>query len=97
MPTYDEDPRFWRDWEKLTPEQHSLFLESVSQLVEDLKARRPPRPGLRVKGYRRRAGVFEMTWAKDGRALFQYGTSPHAGDVHITWLRIGTHDILLNS
>lgn len=97
MPTYDEDPRFWRDWEKLTLDQHSLFLEAVYQLVEDLKAKRPPRPGLRVKGYKRRLGVFEMTWAKDGRALFKYGTSPHPGDVHITWLRIGTHDILLNS
>lgn len=29
----------------------------------------------------------------DGRALFAYGDSPHPGDVHVIWLRIGTHDI----
>jgi hypothetical protein len=38
-------------------------------------------------------GVFEFRWAPDGRALFAYGTSPHPGDVHIIWLRIGTHAI----
>lgn len=34
-----------------------------------------------------------MTWANDGRALFKYGTSPHPGDVHIIWLRVGSHEI----
>jgi hypothetical protein len=43
------------------------------------------------------ARVFEMTWARDGRALFKYGTSPRAGDIHITWLRVGTHDTLRDS
>ncbi|WIG60406.1 MAG: hypothetical protein OJF49_003154 [Ktedonobacterales bacterium] len=94
MPTHDEAPRFWRDWDKLTPEQRSLFLAAVADMVADMKAKRPFHPALRVKGFRRLPGVFEMTWANDGRALFTYGTSPHAGDVHITWLRIGTHDIL---
>lgn len=73
-----------------------MFLEAVRQMVEDLKAKRPFRPGLRVKKFQRLPGVFEMYWAPDGRALFTYGTSPHPGDVHILWLRIGTHDILQN-
>jgi hypothetical protein len=47
-----------------------------------------------VKGVQALAGVFEMTWANDGRALFTYGSSPHSGDVHITWLRVGSHSIL---
>lgn len=94
MPTYDVDPRFWQDWGRLTDYDRQAFLSAVRQMVADLKARRAFRPGLRVKGYQGRTGVFEMTWAKDGRALFRYGTSPHFGDAHIVWLRIGTHDIL---
>ncbi len=37
-----------------------------------------------------------MSWANDGRALFTYGSSPHQGDTHIIWLRVGTHDIFVN-
>lgn len=39
---------------------------------------------------------YEFRFAGDGRALFMYGTSPHPGDVHIVWLRVGTHDIYTN-
>ena len=94
MPTHDEDPGFWSDWARLTPEQHASFLRAIREMVEDMKANRPFRAGLRVKHYQRRAGVYEMTWAKDGRALFKYRASQRPGDAHITWLRIGTHDIL---
>lgn len=62
-------------------------------MIVDLKAGRRFRAGLRVKGYQGLFGVFEMSWADDGRALFRYGTSPRPGDVHITWLRVGTHAI----
>ncbi len=44
--------------------------------------------------WQRKRDVFEMTWADDGRALFKYGASPHEGDNHIIWLRIGSHEIL---
>ncbi len=37
--------------------------------------------------------MFEFHFAPDGRALFRYGTSLHAGEVHVIWLHIGTHDI----
>lgn len=93
MPTYEADPRFWRDWERLTEVQRSLFLSAVQQMVDDLRSRRRFHPRLRVKGYQGQPGVFEMTWAPDGRALFRYGASPRAGDTHIIWLRVGTHDI----
>jgi hypothetical protein len=51
------------------------------------------RPGLRVKRYRRREGVWEMSWADNGRALFRYGPSIQPGDPHVVWLRVGGHEI----
>jgi mRNA-degrading endonuclease YafQ of YafQ-DinJ toxin-antitoxin module len=93
VPTYEAEPRFWRDWERLTESQRSLFLSAVQQMVDDLRSHRRFHPRLRIKGYQGQSGVFEMTWAPDGRALFRYGSSLHAGDTHIMWLRIGSHDI----
>jgi hypothetical protein len=39
---------------------------------------------------------MEMTWAPDGRATFHFGQEEHPGDQHITWRRIGGHEILRN-
>lgn len=93
MPTYEIEDTFSRDWQRLSREQQSQFRAAVRQMVADLKAKRPFARRLRVKGFRSRRNVYEMTWAKDGRALFTYGTSPRHGETHIRWLRIGTHDI----
>lgn len=93
MPTYEADSEFLRDLRRLTPAQRQRFKVAVRRFVEDLKAKRPPRPGLGIERFEGREGVFELHWAPDGRALFAYGTSPHPGDVHVIWLRIGTHDI----
>ena len=62
------------------------------KLVYDLKTGNI-RPGLRVKDFRGIQGMFELTWAPDGRALFRYGDAKHAGDKHIIWQRVGTHAI----
>jgi hypothetical protein len=93
VPTYEADPEFLRDLRRLTPGQRQRFKVAVRRFVEDLKAKRPPRPDLGIERFEGREGVFEFHWAPDGRALFAYGTSPHPGDVHVIWLRIGTHDI----
>ena len=93
MPTHDEDARFLREYVRLSREDQRLFNSAVLKLVADLRTGRF-RPGLRVKGVAGRPGVFEMTWAPDGRALFQYGDPVRAGEPHIIWLRIGSHDIL---
>lgn len=93
MPTYEADQLFLRDWRQLTPAQRKRFKAAVRRFVEDLKAARPPRPGLGIERFEGHEGVFEFHWAPNGRALFAYGTSPHPGDTHIIWLRIGTHDI----
>ncbi len=52
------------------------------------------RPGFRVKGVKGAPGVFEMTWAPDGRATFSWGEERIAGQRHVIWRRCGTHDIL---
>jgi hypothetical protein len=38
-------------------------------------------------------GIWELTWAPDGRATFEYGDPVKKGHPHIRWRRVGTHDI----
>ena len=92
MPTHEEEDRFWVDWDRLTPAQQAAFLVAVGKLVHDLRSGRF-RPGLRVKPVKRLPGVWEMTWAANGRAFFRYGKGRRPGDPQVVWLRIGTHDI----
>jgi len=96
MPTHDEWAVFLREWAKLLPGQQTLFLAAIDEMVEDLRAHTAFRPSLRVKAVRGHAGVFEMTWAPDGRATFHYGAQKRPGEAHIVWRRIGDHDILKN-
>ncbi len=93
MPTHAEDARFLREWRRLTQDQQAQFKVALAKFIHDLETG-SFRPGLRVKDYRRAEGVFEMTWADDGRALFRYDDEVRAGEPHIEWLRIGTYDIL---
>lgn len=93
MPTYEWLEPFWRDWEQLTAVQQRQFRRAVAKVVEDLKAKQGFRAGLRVKGVQGAEGVFEITWAPDGRATFHFGPPVHEGEVHIVWRRIGTHDV----
>ena len=93
MPTYAWLARFGADFDRLTPTQQVVFLAAVAQFVEDLHAGRQFRKGLRVKGVKGAAGVFEMTWADDGRATFQFGDPIVEGEAHVIWRRVGTHDI----
>ncbi|MDV6011237.1 hypothetical protein F8178_01860 [Haloechinothrix sp. LS1_15] len=64
----------------------------VHQFVPGLKAG-SFRPGLRVKGIQGARGIYEMTWAPDGRATWQYGKQQRPGEAHIIWRRIGGHRI----
>ena len=94
MPTRDVLAAFWRDWEDLTPEEQRQFFAALEKFIEDLKAGNGFRKGLRVKGVRGATGVFEMTWADDGRATFSYGRAVRGDEPHIIWRRIGGHEIL---
>ncbi len=62
--------------------------------MADLRAGRFRR-GLRVKDVQGAAGIFEMTWAPDGRATFQSGEERRPGGRHVIWRRIGTHDVFV--
>lgn len=93
MPTYAWLARFRADFEKLTPAQQAAFLLTVGQFVDDLRSGRPFRKGLRVKGIQGASGIFEMTWADDGRATFEYGDEIVTGETHVVWRRVGTHSV----
>jgi len=94
VPTFAWLARFRADFDRLTPDQQSAFLAAVTEFVDDLRAGGGFRAGLRVKGIRGAPGIFEMTWAPDGRATFQDGGPAAPGEAHIIWRRVGTHDIL---
>jgi hypothetical protein len=93
VPLYSWLERFRRDFERLTPNQQRDFLLAVSHFVADLNSPQQFRKGLRVKGVQGAPGIFEMTWADDGRATFHYEANGENGITHIVWRRIGTHDI----
>jgi hypothetical protein len=94
VPTFERLRRFDRDYAELTPDQQLAFREAVAKFVHDLQGGTGFRPGLRVKGIRGAPGLFEMTWAPDGRATFSFGDSIREGEPHIVWHRVGTHDVL---
>ena len=92
MPTYVRTESFKRDHAALTPAQKAAFREAVTHFIQDLPTGRF-RKGLRVKGVKGARGIYEMTWAGDGRATFRYGEPKIEGEPHVIWRRIGTHDI----
>ena len=90
MPTYAWLARFRADFQRLTPTQQAAFLVAVEQFVEDLRRDRTFRKGLRIQAA---TGIFEMTWAPNGRATFEYGDEVTKGQPHVIWRRVGTHDV----
>jgi hypothetical protein len=93
MPTFEFTPTFSKDVAALDPGDEERFRGKVTdEFVPDLAAGHF-RAGLRVKGVQGASGIFEMTWAPDGRATFQYGEEQVPGHAHVIWRRVGTHDI----
>ena len=92
MPTHDETPEFMREYGALSEDDRRKFRAASAAVRADLPSRRF-RPSLRVKSFRHRDGVFEMSWGQNRRALWTYGPEVIPGQPHIVWLRIGTHDI----
>lgn len=93
MPTFQTSPHFDRDWKGLTAEARRRFQRVVTgHFVPDL-AGGAFRPGLRVKPVQGTQGVWEVTWAPDGRATFSYGPQQREGEPHVIWRRVGTHEV----
>jgi hypothetical protein len=94
LPTYERSRQFVDDYSNLSLDQRRAFRSAVQKFVADLKRGRGFRPGLRVKGIKGSPGMFEMSWAPDGRAVFSYGASIRGGEPHIVWHAVGTHEVL---
>lgn len=94
-PTFEFPRSFDREFRKLSRKDQKAFRDAVQVLVEALqgsgRSELPPR--LRIKGVQGHPGVFEMTFAPDGRATFSYGDEIKPEEAHIVWRRIGSHDI----
>jgi hypothetical protein len=93
MPTYEKLPRFQEDFDQLLPRDKERFRQAVAKFIEDLDRGASFRAGLRVRGIDGAPGIFEMTWAPNGRATFEYGRPAREGETHVRWRRVGTHAI----
>lgn len=93
MPTYAATQRFQKDYAALSEHEKDRFERVIRErFVEDL-ARGRFRKGLRVKTVEGTSGIWEMTWADDGRATFEFGEEVRPGEPHVIWRRIGSHAI----
>ena len=91
MPSHERTRRFERDWKALTDTDRDRFRVAFRRFDTDLSAG-TFRPGLRVKRVEGTDHIFEVTWAPDGRATFEYG-SPQGKGAHVVWRRIGRHEV----
>jgi hypothetical protein len=92
LPTYQRLSRFDQDFAALTREERERFIAALEKFVADLRRGRF-RAGLRVRGIEGAPGIFDMTWAPDGRATFEYRPEVKPGEPHIIWRRVGGHDV----
>lgn len=95
MPTFERLARFDREFRRLPRELKRAFLAMLPLFVAALKEKPsafPPAPRVhRVQGA---SGIWEITFAPDGRATFQYREQVLAGEPHVIWRRIGHHGVL---
>jgi hypothetical protein len=92
VPTWERTARFDRDWQRLSVDERARFRQVARTFVVDLRSGHL-RAGLRVKRVEGTDAIFEMNWAPDGRATFEYGAGGLVGP-HVIWRRVGRHDIL---
>ena len=92
MPTYARTDQLRHDYEALSADEKRAFKRAIAKFIEDLPSGRF-RKGLRVKGVKGAGGIYEMTWAPNGWATFEYGAHVMRGEPHVIWRRCGTHDI----
>jgi len=77
--------RFAVDFDSLSADQKAAFLTAVAQFVEDLRRGEGFHRDFGSRVSRCASGIFEMTWADDGRATFEYGDPVSEGEAHIIW------------
>jgi hypothetical protein len=95
VPTFERLARFDREFRRLPRELQRAFLAMLPLFVAALKEEPPAfPPALRVHRVQGATGIWEITFAPDGRATFQYGDQVLAGEPHVIWRRIGHHGAL---
>jgi len=95
VPTFERLARFDREFRRLPRELQRAFLAMLPVFIAGLRESPPALPAvLRVHRVQGSAGIWEITFAPDGRATFEYGDEMVAGEAHIIWRRIGHHDVL---
>lgn len=93
MPTFATTPRFRRAHSKLSRRQRERFRHVIrTQFVPDLTAG-SFRHSLRVRRLGAVDGLYEVTWAPDGRAAWEFGEPVRDGEPHVVWHLVGTHAI----
>jgi hypothetical protein len=95
VPTFQSLARFDREFRRMPRELPAAFLAMLPTFIAAPRTTPPTfPPALWVKRVHGRQDVWEITFAPDGRATFEYGDQviPHAP--HIIWRRVGTHDVL---
>jgi hypothetical protein len=95
VPTFERLARFDREFRRLPRELQRAFLSMLPVFVAALRETPPAFPTvLRIHRVQGSAGIWEITFAPDGRATFEYGDEIVAGEPHIIWRRIGHHGVL---
>lgn len=92
MPTFERFPRFRREFQNLTVDQQRAVLHMLHLFLAGLRLGTFD-SRLRLKRVHDHPGIWEITWAPDGRATFAYGPGVLPGEPHIIWRRIGSHGI----
>jgi hypothetical protein len=82
--------RFEGDWQALTSEQRKAFVAALLNFDADL-AGTEFRPSLGVKPVQGAPQAFEMSWAPDGRATFEYG-EPASPERVVIWRRVASQE-----
>ncbi len=84
MPTFERLPRFDREFRKMSRALQRAFLAMLPLFIEALRTSPPTfPPTLRVKRVKGPDGVWEVTFARDGRATFAYGDEVRPGEAHV--------------
>jgi len=95
VPTFARLARFDREFRRLPRELQRAFLAMLPVFIAALKKSPPSFPAaLRIHRVQGSAGIWEITFAADGRATFEYGEEIVPGEPHIIWRRVGSHDVL---
>ena len=95
MPAYESLAAFQRQWSKLDAQQKAAFRRALAVFIANLKAGGSFNSELRVHKLVN-TELWSLTFAKDGRALFRYGTEITPGETHIVWEAIGNHAEVYN-